>query len=449
MKPQTFEHYAGRNLPRYTSYPTAPHFSNAVDARTYDGWLRSVEPGTDLSLYLHIPFCRSMCWYCGCHTTVTARPEPVSAYLEALVRETWRVSRTLPSSCLVRHVHFGGGTPTLLPPADFAQLVEALRWHFTFARGAEIAIEVDPRTLAPEMIFALAGAGVSRASVGVQTFDAVVQRAINRVQDVATVTAAVTRLRGSGIEAINFDLIYGLPFQTVRSCLDTVDQALELEPSRFAVFGYAHVPSFKPHQRKIDPAALPDAAERWAQSRAIDAALVAAGYVRIGLDHYAKPNDSLALAARTGALHRNFQGYTTDDCPVLIGLGASAISRLPQGYVQNLVGIAKYQERARTNELPVARGYALSAEDRLRGALIERLMCDQKVDVAQVCRGFGADPAAFVTAPELSALEADGIIARTGSEIRMRSDSRPLVRAVAAAFDAHLEQSPTLHSRAI
>lgn len=449
MKPETFARYASRNLPRYTSYPTAPHFSSAVDAHRYEGWLRSVEPGTNLSLYVHIPFCRSMCWYCGCHTTVTARPDPVSAYLEALVREMWRVARTLPRSCLVRHVHFGGGTPTLIQPRDFVQLIEALRYHFSLARDAEIAIEIDPRILAPELVSALAAAGVSRASLGVQTFDAIVQRAINRVQNVATVAAAVTRLRGAGIEAINLDLIYGLPFQTVQSCLDTVEQSLELEPNRFAVFGYAHVPAFKPHQRKIDAAALPDAGERWAQALAIDSALVAAGYVRIGLDHYAQPHDALAIAARTGALHRNFQGYTTDDCPVLIGLGASAIGRLPQGFVQNVVGIADYRRQARRDLLPVARGYALSVEDRLRGALIERLMCDQKVDVGQICHGFGVDPRAFVGAPELKALEADGIIARDGTEIRMRDDTRPLVRAVAAAFDAHLADRPAVHSRAV
>lgn len=449
MKPETFARYASRNLPRYTSYPTSPHFTAAVDARTYEGWLRRVEPGTDLSLYLHIPFCRAMCWYCGCHTTVAARREPVTAYLEALVREMWRVAGTLPHDCLVRHVHFGGGTPTLIPAKDFTQLIAALRWHFRLARDSEIAVEIDPRSLSPELVAAFAGSGVGRASLGVQTFDPRVQQAINRIQDFVLVAAAVARLRDAGIDAINFDLIYGLPFQTVQSCLDTVKQALALEPSRLAVFGYAHVPAFKRHQRKIDSAALPDAAGRWEQARAIDGALVAAGYVRVGLDHYAKPSDSLALAARTGALHRNFQGYTTDDCPVLIGLGASAISRLEQGFVQNVVGIPAYQERVGKELLPVARGYSLTAEDRLRGALIERLMCDQKVDVAQVCQGLGADPAAFVVAPELGALEADGIIARRGTEIRMRSGNRQLVRAVAAAFDAHLAQGPALHSRAV
>ena len=449
MKPETFARYASRNLPRYTSYPTAPHFSPAVDAYTYHGWLGGIEPGTDLSLYVHIPFCRSMCWYCGCHTTVTTRQEPVSAYLAALVQEAWRVADTLPPGCLVRHLHFGGGTPTLIPPGDFIELIEALRRRFGFARDADIAIEIDPRTLAAELVPALAASGVNRASIGVQTFDPVVQRAINRCQDFATVAGTVTRLRDAGIAAINFDLIYGLPLQTVQSCVDSVEQALALEPNRLAVFGYAHVPGFKPHQRKIDSAALPDADERWAQGRAIDAALLAAGYVRIGLDHYAKPGDSLAIAARTGALHRNFQGYTTDDCPALIGLGASAIGRLPQGFVQNVTGIGDYQRRVKEGQFAVARGYRLTAEDRLRGALIERLMCDQGVDIAGICRSFGADPAALVATPELRALEEDGIIARDGARISIPAESQPLVRAVAAAFDAHLPSGQAIHSRAV
>jgi oxygen-independent coproporphyrinogen III oxidase len=348
-----------------------------------------------------------------------------------------------------RHVHFGGGTPTLIPPRDFIQLVEALRAHFAVARDAEIAIEIDPRNLSAELARALATAGVNRASLGVQTFDPVVQRAINRIQDFATVAGAVTRLHDAGIDAINFDLIYGLPLQTAQSCVDTVEQALELKPNRLAVFGYAHVPSFKPHQRKLDQTALPDSEERWAQAKAIDSALIAAGYVPIGLDHYARPNDSLAIAARTGALHRNFQGYTTDDCPALIGLGASAIGRLPQGFVQNVVGIGAYQARVKEGQLPVARGYRLTAEDRLRGALIERLMCDQRVDVASVCQGFGADPERLIAAPGLRALEEDGIIARDGAKVSVPVESRPLVRAVAAAFDAHLAQSGAVHSRAV
>lgn len=448
MTPETFARYANRNLPRYTSYPTAPHFSPAVDPRVYDDWLRGVEPGTDLSLYLHVPFCRAMCWYCGCHTSVTARTDPIVAYLRALELEIGKVAATLPESCLVRHVHFGGGTPTLMAPVEFIRLMDALRRHFRIARDAEIAVEVDPRSFSRETAAALAEAGVVRASLGVQTFDAAVQRAINRVQDFATVEAAVTRLRDAGIGAISFDLIYGLPHQTARSCRQTAVQALSLAPDRLAVFGYAHVPAFKPHQRKIDAAALPGAAERSAQARAIDQEMVGAGYSRIGLDHYARPGDSLAVAARTGALHRNFQGYTTDDCPVLIGLGASAIGKFPQGFAQNVAGIGDYRRRVEGGLLATARGYRLRADDCLRAVLIERLMCDQKVDVAAICARFGADPCALVDALEFDELETDGLIVRDGAAIAMTEAGRPLVRAVAASFDAYLGRGPALHSRA-
>jgi oxygen-independent coproporphyrinogen III oxidase len=449
MKPETFERYASRNLPRYTSYPTAPHFSPSVNGEIHERWLRQVEPGTELSLYIHFPFCRSMCWYCGCHTTVTARAEPLASYLETLVREMWQVGRKLPPDCRVRHVHFGGGTPSLIPPAHFVQLMTSLRRHFPIAGGAEIAIEIDPRSLAPELVGALAETGVNRASIGVQTLDGVVQRAINRIQDFATVAGAVARLRQSGIDRINFDLLYGLPFQTVQSCLDTVEQALALEPDRFAVFGYAHVPSFKRHQRKIDPLPRADSGERWKQAGAIDSALVDAGYVRVGLDHYAKRDDALAIALQTGALRRNFQGYTTDNCRVLIGLGASAISRFEQGFVQNIVRIGDYKAAVGRGDLATGKGYELTGEDRLRGELIERLMCDQKVDVGGICRAFGVGADAFVDAPELRRLEADGLIERDGCEIRMMPDSRPLVRAVAAAFDAHLAGGNAVHSRAV
>jgi len=448
MTPETFARYANRNLPRYTSYPTAPHFSAAVDGRVYGDWLRGVQPGTDLSLYVHVPFCRAMCWYCGCHTSVTARSAPIAAYLRALELEIAKVAAILPESCLVRHVHFGGGTPTLMAPTEFVRLMDALRRHFRIARDAEIAVEVDPRALAPEMAAAIADAGVGRASLGVQTFDATVQRAINRVQDFATVETAVSRLRDAGIGAISFDLIYGLPHQTAQSCRETVAQALRLAPDRLAVFGYAHVPGFKPHQRKIDAAALPGAGERWAQALAIDQEMVGAGYARIGLDHYARPGDSLAVAARTGALHRNFQGYTTDDCPVLIGLGASAIGKSPQGFVQNVAGTGDYRRRVESGLLAAVRGYRLSDEDRLRGALIERLMCDLEVDVAAICARFGGDPQALVDTLELDTLEADGLIVRDGAVIAMTEAGRPLVRAVATVFDAYLGQGPALHSRA-
>ena len=248
MKSETLARYADRPLPRYTSYPTAPHFI-AVEPGGYRRWLEAVPSGSDASLYLHLPFCRSMCWYCGCHTTVTARDEPIARYVDALHREIDLVSEALPQRIAVKHVHFGGGTPTLMQPQQFISLMDKLRDRFDIANDAEIAIEIDPRTLDKSMVDALAAGGVNRSSLGVQSFDPVVQRAINRIQTFEETELAVARLRAAGIAAINFDLIYGLPHQTVASCLDTAARALERQPDRFAVFGYAHVPTFKLHQR--------------------------------------------------------------------------------------------------------------------------------------------------------------------------------------------------------
>lgn len=449
MEPDTLASYSNRNIPRYTSYPSAPNFSAAVDERTYRTWLSELEPETELSLYLHVPFCRAMCWYCGCHTTVTARDEPISRYLAALSQEIALVADALPPAMPVRHIHFGGGSPTVMRPDEFAALMAALHARFDIAADAEIAIEIDPRSLTDAMSAALAENGVNRASIGVQSFDPAVQQAINRVQSFETVAAAVEGLRRRGIGAINLDLIYGLPRQTLGSCLDTIEKALLLDPDRLAVFGYAHVPSFKLHQRKIDNAMLPESAARWEQARAIGEALARAGYVQIGLDHYAKPRDSLAMAAETRSLHRNFQGYTTDGCTALIGLGSSSIGRLPKGYVQNIVLISEYQRRVLEGRLPVARGYEVSADDQLRAEVIERLMCDHKVDLEAVCASFGADPIALVEAANLAPLLADGLIDKRGMVIEMKPDAYPLVRAVAAAFDAHLPKTEGRHARAV
>jgi oxygen-independent coproporphyrinogen-3 oxidase len=448
MKPEAILRYADGRVPRYTSYPSSPHFSAAVDEHIYREWLNSVSPETDLSLYLHIPFCRSMCWYCACHTTVSARAAPISRYVTALSREIDLVAEALPGPMTVGHVHFGGGTPTLISPAELARLLSAMQSRFRVREDAELAVEIDPRTLDAEMSAALARGGINRASIGVQCFNPAVQRAINRIQPFETTAAAVAGLRSNGIARINFDLIYGLPGQTVASCLDTVEDAVSLAPDRIAIFGYAHVPGFKPHQRRIDEAMLPDGPARLEQARAMADALIGEGYQQIGLDHFAKPGDSLAVAAASGALHRNFQGYTTDPCPALIGLGSSSIGRLDGGYVQNVVLISEYQKRVMAGRLPVARGFALSVEDRLRGALIERLMCDHEVDLAEICGRFGADPARFAALPALDMLAADGLIERRGARIAVREAARPLVRSVAAAFDSYLEAGGARHSRA-
>ena len=449
MNPEILARYADRPLPRYTSYPTAPHFGADVNADVYRDWLAELPAGYPLSLYLHVPFCRSMCWYCGCHTTITARDEPIARYLAALHHEIDLVADVIPHVPEVRHIHFGGGTPTLMKPQQFVHLMDALRARVAIDGASEVAIEIDPRTLEPEMIGALAVGGVTRVSLGVQSFDPVVQAAINRVQSFEQTAAAVDGLRAAGIAAVNFDLIYGLPHQTIDSCLDTVAKAILLKPDRLAVFGYAHVPSFKLHQRKINEAALPGGAERNAQSETIADALVAAGYVRIGLDHFALPGDPLTEAYHCGSLRRNFQGYTTDDSETLIGLGASSIGRLRQGYVQNAVLIGEYQRGIAAGSFAVGKGRAFAPQDRLRAAVIERIMCDYRVDLGAVCGRFGSDPEALANDANLKQLFADGIARRDGNVIKLDERARSLVRVLAAAFDQYLGQAPARYSRAV
>lgn len=435
--------YGEARLPRYTSYPTAPLFSPAITAETHAEWLEQTDPAAPASLYFHIPFCRSMCWYCGCHTTISARDEPIHAYLTALRAEIDTVTARLPQGQQVGHVHFGGGTPTIMPPADFVELMARLRERYVFAPGAELAIEIDPRRLEPAMLDALAEGGINRASLGVQTFDPRVQLAINRIQPLKDTAAAVEGLRRVGVAQVNFDLIYGLPHQSLESCVDTVEKAISLRPDRLAVFGYAHVPDFKKHQRLIDTDTLPDSAARVAQATAIAEALTAAGYVQIGLDHFALPEDELTLAQNEGRLRRNFQGYTTDACDTLIGFGASAIGHTPLGYVQNDVAINRYSRTVMDGGLATVRGYRLTADDRLRAAVIERLMCDFAVDIPAICAGFGADPAALLEGNDrLDRALAEGLAEIEGGRLRMLGNLRFLVRVVAAAFDAHLEAAP-------
>lgn len=436
ISPETFARYAAMRVPRYTSYPTAPQFSAAIDATEYRLWLRSLPRDSILSVYLHIPFCREMCWYCGCHTTVSRRRPPVSRYVNSLIAEAGLVAAEIQCRPRIGHLHWGGGSPTLLSPADVAKIHEALMEAFEFDSLTENAVEIDPRTLTGPLVEAFSRAGVNRASLGVQSFDPVVQLAINRVQTFEVTADAVKALRDHGIPAINFDLIYGLPFQTVRSCVDTVERALRLRPNRFAVFGYAHVPSFKPHQRKIDDSALPGTAERHDQAAAIADALTGAGYRRIGLDHFALPGDSLALAAEQGKLRRNFQGYTTDRCDGLIGFGASAIGRVAEGYVQNSTRIPEYERRISKGHLAVVRGCRIDADDERRAEIIEQLMCNFRAEIDAV------------DAP-LDQLEADGLIRRSGNSIEVPEEARPLVRAVAAAFDAYLPKSEARHVAAV
>ncbi len=426
-------------VPRYTSYPTAAQFGPGVDAARYDGWLRTVPAGSSLSLYLHIPFCDTLCWFCGCHTRVVNRHGPVARYVEALLAEIDAVAERLPKDVRVTHLHFGGGSPTILSPAEIPRIGERLRDRFAFDAEAEIGVEIDPRGLSEAVVEALAALGVNRASIGVQDFDPRVQAAINRVQGFEETERVVRLLRRHGIARLNVDLIYGLPHQTEAGVAATARAVLDLAPDRIALFGYAHVPWMKAHQKLIDEAALPGARERFRQARRAADVFAAAGFVPIGLDHFARPEDPLAVAAAAGRLHRNFQGYTDDAADVLVGLGASAISELPDGYAQNTADVAVYLKTVGAGRLATVRGVAIDADDRLRRDVIERLMCDLCVDLDVVAARHGAAADRFDEALELlAAMRADGLVAVDGRTVAVTEAGRPFLRVAAAAFDRYL-----------
>ncbi|MBP1885066.1 oxygen-independent coproporphyrinogen III oxidase [Sinorhizobium mexicanum] len=435
--------YYDARLPWYTIYPTVPEFSQAVGTKACEEWLKVLATDDAVSIYLHVPFCRSMCWYCGFPTSITRRDASIVDYLAMLHTEIRLVAAQAPQALTVRDVHFGGGSPTIMPPAEFLALMELLRRRFAFEKAATVAVEIDPRTFTTEMAEALDAAEVNRASLGVQSFDPIVQKAINRVQSEAQVRAAVENLRQHKVSRINFDLMYGLPHQTVQSCVESATTAITMRPDRFAVFGYAHVPSYRKNQRLIDEMALPDAAARAQQAAAVADTLVAAGYRQIGLDHFALPDDELALAQRAGRLRRNSLGYSADTCQTLIGFGASAIGRLGEGYVQNEVTQSSYSRHIAAGHLATSRGCRLTGEDRVRAEIIERLMCNLEADVPAICAAHGFDPILFVDPAErLAMLAEDGIVDIDNGFVRVRQEHRFVLRAVAAAFDAYLDRAP-------
>ncbi|OCK53946.1 oxygen-independent coproporphyrinogen III oxidase [Bradyrhizobium sp. LMTR 3] len=443
MQASILKKYCDARLPWYTIYPTVPEFSAEVGAQDCEKWLRRLPPDEPVSLYLHIPFCRSICWYCGFPTAISRRDAPILNYLSVLREEIRLVAEQAPQALPVSDVHFGGGTPTLIAPAEFLALMELLRRRFAFRKTAAIAVEIDPRTFTVEMAEVLGAAGVNRASLGVQSFDPIVQKAINRIQSKAQTAAAVENLRQHGISRINFDLIFGLPHQTVQSCVESATTAVAMRPNRLAVFGYAHVPSYMKRQRLIDEAALPDSAARADQAAAVADTLIAAGYLQIGLDHFALPDDEFALAQKAGRLRRNSLGYSADTCKTVIGFGTSAIGRLGDGYVQNNVATGSYSRHIRAGRLATSKGYRLTDEDRVRAAIIERLMCDLEADVPAICAAHGFDANPFLDSAErLAMLAEDGIVDIEKGFVRVRQEHRFVIRAVAAAFDAYLNRSP-------
>ena len=442
--------YATATVPRYTSYPPATRFHAGIDEATYKSWLRAIGPEETLSLYVHIPFCTTLCWYCGCHTTVPNCHERVVDYISALEQEIALVAKEVPKSARVVHLHFGGGTPNALKPKTLATLIDFLRSKFSFTDDAELAVEADPRTLTDDHISVIAMTKNARVSLGVQDVSADVQTLINREQPFEVVQSAVARLRLAGIANVNVDLMYGLPGQTVGHVRRSASAVADLGPDRLAVFGYAHVPWFKKNQMAIDETKLPDGEERLRQIEATSDELFRCGYAKIGLDHFAKPGDPLRTAQTEGRLRRNFQGYTVDPASVLIGFGASSIGEFPQGYAQNEPHLGRYKAALAENRLPTARGIETNDEDHQVRAVIERLMCDLAVDLE--CLGPPSAVSADMTEAAIRALDPlirDGLVRCDGHKVEATELGSNYIRNIAACFDPHHTTMKGRHSRAI
>ncbi|MCE7026541.1 oxygen-independent coproporphyrinogen III oxidase [Jiella avicenniae] len=440
----------GAEVPRYTSYPTAPHFSQGVGRASWAELCRGLGPAEPVSVYLHIPFCDRLCWFCGCHTKQTRRYDPVEAYVGSLVQEIAAFRRRLGFPPRLGALHLGGGSPSFVRADDVKRLSEALHAAFDFAADAEISVEIDPSDVTDETLAGLRALEVTRVSIGVQDFDPAVQTAINRPQSFEQTRDVIAKLRASGLVSINIDVLYGLPLQTPERLDATVDKVVALRPERVALFGYAHVPHVKKHQTMIREEDLPGPEARLADAARASEAFRGAGYEAIGIDHFALHGDRLAKAARAGTLRRNFQGYTADPCDTLIGFGASAISSFAGGYVQNTVPTGLYQGRVAAGEPAAERGYRLTPDDVVRAHMIERLMCDFALDLDALSARFGSAAEPYVReALRLAASDPDGLVKVDGRRFAIRPAARSLARTVASWFDAHLQSGAARYSKAV
>jgi len=437
--------YARLQVPRYTSYPTAAEFTPAVGSADQLRWLQGLDTTEAISVYLHVPYCRELCHYCGCNTKKALRDVVVGAYRVALEREIALVSDSLSGPVRIARLHWGGGTPSILGADGLASVMQVLRNHFVFEDGYEHAIELDPRYVTSLLAESLKELGVNRVSLGVQDVNPLVQAAIGRWQPMQVVEAAVLRLGAAGIGNLNFDLIYGLPLQTVASLRKTCEIVAMLSPDRIACYGYAHMPRLKANQRLIDEKTLPGVEERIDQADAIAEEFQRYGFLKIGIDHFARPDDALARAAMTGRLHRNFQGYTDDARETLIGFGASSISRFPDGYVQNVSDAPGYVRTISSGQLAPLRGCRLDGAEKQRARTIESLMCAFQADL-----DVAAPDMKFTE--ELSLLQPlarDGLVRIEGRVVTATEVGRRVVRVIAAVFDPQARVDAARFSKAI
>lgn len=435
--------------PRYTSYPTAPYFHTGFGEADWLEALAAADPARGLSLYAHIPFCDSLCYYCGCNMVATRDYSKTVPYLAALEREMAVIAARVDPSRRVHQLHWGGGTPTFLNPDDIRRLMDAMRRHFTLAPDAEVSCEVDPRELTFEHLVALHESGFNRVSFGVQDMDPAVQEAVNRIQPAPLIRQVLDWARELGFSSINLDLIVGLPKQTVASFQRTLDQVVAWAPDRLAVFAYAHVPWLKKHQKLIHEADLPDLATRLALQQAVNQTLGAAGYINIGLDHFARPEDELVRAQRNKTLWRNFQGYTTHKDSDILAFGVSSISQTADVYMQNEKNLKRYETRVAGSGFAVERGVKLTRDDRIRRDVITRVMCDLELDFAAFGREWGIAFADYFaeSLADLAPLAADGLVELRAERLDVTPTGRLFLRNIGMCFDRYLKEAASERPR--
>ncbi|TDX24138.1 oxygen-independent coproporphyrinogen-3 oxidase [Rhodovulum visakhapatnamense] len=435
-------------VPRYTSYPTAPHFNASVDDGDFAGWIGQIEPGSQISLYIHVPFCRRLCWFCACRTQGTRSDAPVEAYLETLKTEIAMLGKRLPEGVTLSRLHWGGGTPTLMSADMMKQLTEAIFAVAPMHEQGEFSVEIDPNEIDEARLDVLAKAGMNRASIGIQDFDPQIQSVIGRIQSYDITRDAVDLIRSKGITSLNADILYGLPHQSNERIAESVQKLMSLSPDRVALYGYAHVPWMARRQSMIPAEALPTPETRLKLYETAKELFLWDGYREIGIDHFARPDDGLARALDAGKLRRNFQGYTDDTAAALIGLGASSISRFPQGYAQNLSGTSDYTARVRDGRFATGRGHVFSDEDKMRSRMIEALMCDFHISTAEITESFSISKADLNAMFQEVADRFAGFIDLSNDGLTVPEHGKPLTRMIARGFDAY-DLSKAGHSSAI
>ena len=435
-------------VPRYTSYPTSPQFTPSITGDMFAKWISVIPEGSEISLYIHVPFCRRLCWFCACRTQGTQKEEPVRAYLQVLKHELALLKSALPRGVTLARLHWGGGTPTLLNADMMRELAEEIAAVAPFAPNYEFSVEIDPNEIDSTRLDALAAAGMNRASIGVQDFDDEIQKTIGRIQSYESTRNAIDMIRAHGVESLNADILFGLPHQSPQRITESVQKLLALSPDRVALYGYAHVPWMAKRQQLIPSDALPTPAERLELFEAARKLFVWDGYAEIGIDHFARPEDGLTRALKAGKLRRNFQGYTDDTSEALIGLGASSISRFPQGYAQNAPATSAHAKKIEEGRFSTSRGHAFSADDKLRGRLIEMVMCDFRIKSDEILRDHAIDAATLgAMLAEVNARFDNGLTVNSDG-LFIPEDMRPLTRLIARGFDAY-DLSKAGHSSAI